>query len=176
LLPDAVFLLVLFRKSIEAPTTGWTRISVTCPPAEVSTFCGSLREPLNAPEADREFLLKGDVFQGPDRRLCRTEVGRSQPPGNPAEPGPVRHVLFELIFSVRRIKKARGKQLLRAHLFDRRLWAGSLFPQQAGAIRTTTNRLKDMFSYRIQRRERLASQRKRASKILLAIPILSTKE
>ena len=71
------------------------------PPAEVSTFCGSLREPLNAPEADREFLLKGDVFQGPDRRLCRTELGRSQPPGNPAEPGRVRHVLFELIFSVR---------------------------------------------------------------------------
>ena len=81
------------------------------PPAEVSTFCGSLREPLNAPEADREFLLKGDVFQGPDRRLCRTELGRSQPPGNPAEPGRVRHVLFELIFSLRRIKKGPGQAI-----------------------------------------------------------------
>jgi glutamine synthetase len=35
------------------------------PPAElanVPTVCGSLREALNALEADHEFLLKGDVF------------------------------------------------------------------------------------------------------------------
>ena len=30
--------------------------------AEVPTVCGSLREALNALEADHEFLLKGDVF------------------------------------------------------------------------------------------------------------------
>jgi glutamine synthetase len=35
------------------------------PPAElvaVPTVCGSLREALNSLEADRDFLLKGDVF------------------------------------------------------------------------------------------------------------------
>jgi glutamine synthetase len=35
------------------------------PPAELSqvpTVCGSLREALNALEADQEFLLKGGVF------------------------------------------------------------------------------------------------------------------
>ena len=30
--------------------------------AEVPTVCGSLREALEALEADHEFLLKGDVF------------------------------------------------------------------------------------------------------------------
>ncbi len=73
------------------------------PPEElcqVPTVCGSASaRRWAALDADHAFLLKGDVFtEGPDRRLCRAEVGRTWHRWeHDAQPGRVRHVLQCLI-------------------------------------------------------------------------------
>ena len=70
------------------------------PPQElvnVPTVCGSLREALVSLQNDRAFLTtRRRVQRRPDRLLHRTEVGRGDALGNDAEPGRIRHVLFEL--------------------------------------------------------------------------------
>ncbi len=70
------------------------------PPEElkdIPTVCGSLREALQALEADHEFLLAGDVFsQGPDRELYRAEVEGGVSVRAHAAPGRVRDVLLRL--------------------------------------------------------------------------------
>ena len=57
--------------------------------AEVPTVCGSLREALDALEADHEFLLKGDVFTKDQingyAELKWEEVSRMETTPNPVE-------------------------------------------------------------------------------------------
>ncbi|MEZ5692920.1 MAG: glutamine synthetase beta-grasp domain-containing protein [Altererythrobacter sp.] len=53
----------------------WTRTSTTCRRTRRSPDrLRILREALEALGKDHEFLLKGDVLEGPDRRLCGTQV------------------------------------------------------------------------------------------------------
>ena len=70
------------------------------PPQElvdVPTVCGSLREALIALDNDRAFLTKGDVFSD-DQIDAYMELKWEEQSalGDHAEPGRIRHVLFEL--------------------------------------------------------------------------------
>ena len=65
--------------------------------AQVPTVCGSLREALESARRRSRLPAQGRrVHRGPDRCLYRTEVARSGPLGNDAQPGRVRHVLQRL--------------------------------------------------------------------------------